>query len=337
MRYLASCDQTKLLGNIQATQLWCFGEKDALVNIASANAVQKLQPNATVVTVENSGHLPFLKRPDQIFSALLSLSINSVEQNKQKIALSFGRAAPTYDEAAKIQQWAAEYLLKQVEAYPAQAVVLDIGCGTGKHTAQLADTAPNVMGLDLAQGMVDYAQQQYPHVHFMAADAEYLPFEDNSVDAIFSSLAVQWSQQPMVLFGEWFRVLKPGGKIWLSTLADKSLIELRNSFAKADNEPHVNVFPSMEQWRHYIEHAGLTIHSAEKLKRTDYYQKLPDLLRSLKNIGAQTVLYRKNASGIGKKRWQLLQYAYEKHRTEQGLPLSYQLAFFYIEKPQMSL
>lgn len=332
--YLASCDQRGLLAKIQQTQLWCFGENDAVVSFSTARAVQKLAPKATLIPVKNSGHLPFLKRPDQVFSALLSLSINSVEENKQKIAMSFGRAAETYDEAAKIQAWAADHLLAKVESYTADSLVLDIGCGTGKNTAKLAEKASSVIGLDIAQGMIDYAKQQYPQLHFMTADGEDLPFDDGSAEAIYSNLATQWSQQALVLFDEWFRVLKPGGKVWLSTLADKSLIELRNSFAKADNEPHVNVFPNIEQWQHYIEHAGFTIDQQELIKRTDYYQKLPDLLRSLKNIGAQTVLFRKAAKPMSKKRWQLLQSMYERHRRDNGLPLSYQVIFFSLSKPK---
>lgn len=334
LSYLASCDQRALLAQLKSTQLWCFGEKDALVSFKTAKAVQKLAPNATIIPIRESAHLPFLKRPDQVFQALLSLSINSVAENKQKIAASFGAAAQSYDQAAFIQQWAAERLLNKVPLHSTTAKVLDIGCGTGKHSAALAEKAANMTGLDLADGMVRYAKEQYPHLRFITADAEHLPYEDNSVDGIFSNLTVQWSQQPIALFEEWFRVLKPGGKVWFSTLTDKSLIELRNSFAKADNEPHVNVFPQLEQWRHYVEHAGFMIDEQEQIKRIDYYDTLTALLRSLKNIGAQTVLYRKTAKPMNKKRWQLLQSTYERTRHPQGLPLSYQLAFFTLSKAE---
>lgn len=333
LKYLADCDQREIIAQLKPSQLWCFAENDALVNFKTAKAVQKLVPNATMISVQHSGHLPFLKRPDQIFSALLSLSINSIEENKQKIAASFGSAAATYDEAARIQQWAAEFLLNKIPQQTAEAKLLDIGCGTGKHSAQLAKKAVNMTGVDLADGMIAYAQEQYPHLHFITADAEHLPYADSSVDGIFSNLTVQWSQQPAVLFEEWFRVLKPGGKVWFSTLTDKSLIELRNSFAKADNEPHVNVFPQLEQWQHFVEQAGFIVNEQAHIKRTDYYDDLSSLLRSLKNIGAQTVLYRKTAKPMSKKHWQLLQSTYERVRHTQGLPLSYQLAFFTLSKP----
>lgn len=334
LRYLANCDQREKISQLEPAQLWVFAENDALVNFKSAKAVQKLVPTATIISIKHSGHLPFLKRPDQIFNALLNLSINSVEENKQKIAASFGAAAHTYDEAAHVQQWSADLLLNKVPLQAEDTFVLDIGCGTGKHSAQLAEKVGTMIGLDLAENMVRYAKECYPYLHFITTDAEFLPFSDNSVDGIFSNHTAQWSQQPMTLFEEWFRVLKPGGKVWFSTLTEKSLIELRNSFAKADNEPHVNIFPKLEQWQHFIEHAGFTIAQQEQIKRTDYYCDLPSLLRSLKNIGAQTVLYRKSAKLMGKKRWQLLKSTYERARCDQGLPLSYQLAFFILIKPE---
>jgi len=95
----------------------------------------------------------------------------------------------------------------------------------------------------------------------------------------------------------------------------------------------VNLFTSIDQWRHYAQLAGLQVVSAELIPRIDYYADLYRLLRSLKNIGAQTVLYRQTPKTMSKKRWQTLQQAYEHYRHPQGLPATYELLFLCLQKP----
>lgn len=331
LKLLAAFDQREWIADLPQRQLWCFGAEDQLVNVASAKAIKTQLPNANVQTFDAVAHTPFLTRSDQFFAALLDTFLHNSDEHKRKIAQSFSQAAAQYDDAARIQRWAAEHLLAQVPENKA-TLMLDAGCGTGRHTKQLAKKA-EVLGLDIAQGMLQHAQTQYPAIPWLAADAEHLPFANDSLDGIFSSLSVQWSQYPQVLLNEWQRVLKPGGKIWLATLGSQSLQELRMSFAAVDNEPHVNRFANLLQWQHFANLAGLSVISSDTVLKNDYYPDLASLLRSLKEIGAQTVLYRKSSGMMGKQRWQALQKAYEAFRDEQGLPASYQLIFLCLQKP----
>ncbi len=332
LQWLRDLDQRHLISQLRQRQLWCFGDNDRLVSATTANAVQVLKPQAAITLIEHSGHLPFLNKPDQIFTALLKTMLSDDASNKQKIANAFSKAAASYDNAASIQNWAAKHLLDKIDTVANTSLFADIGCGTGKNTLQLAQKTA-VIGIDLAHGMLTYAQQQYPQQQWLNADAEQLPLTDNSLDGIYSNLAAQWSQHPSTLLQEWYRCLKPGACIWLSTLGNKTLFELRNSFAKTDNEAHVNLFTSIDQWRHYAQLAGLQVVSAELIPRIDYYADLYRLLRSLKNIGAQTVLYRQTPKTMSKKRWQTLQQAYEHYRHPQGLPATYELLFLCLQKP----
>lgn len=330
LNWLAAVDQRECLAQLCQPQLWCFGSEDQLVPVTCSDAVKALVPDAVVQRMERVAHLPFLSRSDQFFTALLDALYHNPRDHKRKIANAFSQAAGAYDDAARIQRWAAEYLLQKVPIAPEQFFI-DAGCGTGRHTAQLA-AKTHVVGLDIAEGMLKHAKDKYTGLSWLAADAEHLPFETNSVDGIYSSLSVQWSQQPQALLTEWRRVLKPGGRIYLATLGNKTLQELRASFAAIDNEPHVNRFATAGQWQHCAELAGLQVEQAEVISRNDYYPDLSSLLRSLKDIGAQTVLYRKAGGMMGKKRWQALQAAYESFRDEHGLPASYQLIFLCLQK-----
>lgn len=331
LAWLAQFDQRDLPAQLTQPQLWCFGANDQLVHRSTADALAEQLSPGSIITLEECGHLPFLSKPDRFFSAVLDQLLGRSADGKRKMARSFSDAAADYDQAARIQQRAATWLLEKVPMQTPQALLLDAGCGTGRHTAQLAQKG-QVIGLDIAEGMLRFARQQYGGNTWLAADAEQLPLTDNSLDGIFSSLAVQWSQQPAALLAEWCRVLKPGGHIWLVTLGTQTLCELRGSFAEADNEPHVNRFASVAQWQQYAQRAGLQLTTSAVRNETDYYPDLASLLRSLKTIGAQTVLYRKTQGLMGKRRWQTVQSAYERFRDEHGLPATYQLIFLCLQK-----
>jgi len=99
--------------------------------------------------------------------------------------------------------------------------VLDIGCGEGKVTAELAERVPDgsALGIDNSATMIERAQkafapQNHPNLSFKLADARDLAFEQ-SFDVAFSNAALHWvrDHRPM-LKGLW-RSLKPAGRILL--------------------------------------------------------------------------------------------------------------------------
>src|SRR5215472_15701174 len=67
--------------------------------------------------------------------------------------------------------------------------VLDLGCGTGHLTAQIAAAGAEVVGLDLSPAMIDQARQAYPALRFVAGDARDFAF-DEPFDAVFSNAAL---------------------------------------------------------------------------------------------------------------------------------------------------
>lgn len=86
----------------------------------------------------------------------------------------------------------AEYgtdVVELLDARPGERV-LDIGCGTGHLTAEIADRGSDVVGIDAAEGMVAQAREQYPDLTFDVADAR--DYDPGAFDAVFSNAALHW-------------------------------------------------------------------------------------------------------------------------------------------------
>jgi SAM-dependent methyltransferase len=126
--------------------------------------------------------------------------------------LQFDRLAPRWDamrtEAAYLPYEAA---LERVEPPPKRA--LDLGTGTGGAAFALARRFPEteVVGADLAEGMIEQARSNRPEelrdrVRFELADASKLPYEDGSFDLVGLSNMIPF-------FDELARVLSTGGSL----------------------------------------------------------------------------------------------------------------------------
>lgn len=213
---------------------------------------------------------------------------------KATIARDFGSASRTYNPAARLQRYMGQVLLDQLKEklFQAQCMddlqVLDLGSGTGWFTGQLAAIpGSQVTGIDIAAGMLRYARSANPTcIRWIEADAEALPLPDNSMDVVFSNLMIQWCRDPASVLSECRRVLRPGGRLLVSTLLEGTLDELREAWSSADPEhQHVNRFQSEARFR---EQAFETLPAPQLAIETislDYPSPLA-LLSELKAIGA---------------------------------------------------
>ncbi|HEX5995148.1 MAG TPA: methyltransferase domain-containing protein [Jiangellales bacterium] len=100
-------------------------------------------------------------------------------------------------------------------ALPADSAVVDVGCGTGRVVAELAERGFHAIGVDISADMVEHARQRWPHADVRVGDAHQLPIPDASVagyraDKVFHELA-----DPDLALAEARRVLTPGGAIVL--------------------------------------------------------------------------------------------------------------------------
>ncbi len=115
------------------------------------------------------------------------------------------------------QQWAKE-LTAQLQL-SGRETVLDLGCGDGKVTAEIATIVDRgtVVGIDNSAAMIELAQgrypeQQHPNLSFRVMDAGSLSFTE-CFDVVFSNAVLHWVKHHQPVIGGLYRSLKSGGKI----------------------------------------------------------------------------------------------------------------------------
>jgi ubiquinone/menaquinone biosynthesis C-methylase UbiE len=96
---------------------------------------------------------------------------------------------------------------------------LEIGCGAGRLTRQLAKTFKQVYAVDVSEEMIGFARKAVgENVQFSVVDGLHLPYGDNSVDAVFSALVLQHLDDVEIgfsYFREFFRVLEIDGTMMI--------------------------------------------------------------------------------------------------------------------------
>ncbi|MBU0672954.1 MAG: methyltransferase domain-containing protein [Candidatus Margulisbacteria bacterium] len=201
--------------------------------------------------------------------------------DKERVKKSFSDSAKHYDRHADLQHEVMSKLFGRVSVQPKW--VLDVGSGTGTLVGLLAEKYPeaDVVGLDIAIGMLEVAlaKNYKNNVRFLQGDGEALPFDSGQFDLVVSSLALQW-MDPEKVFIEAARVLKPGGSFYFSTFGPKTLAELKQAGLS------VNDFPAENELKRVLSHqfAGVEL-KAELLTRN--YKDIFELFHYLKEIGAQ--------------------------------------------------
>lgn len=308
--------------------------------------------NKEGLTLEKTCHSLPLQQTEEvakkiaIFLNIKDSASNMSVRDKQQVARHFSRAAHSYDEAATMQHYSNDHLIsllsQQIE--PDKLThCLDLGCGTGTGFQSLAQlNFENISGLDLSETMIEVCEEKVSNspdltgkVDLHIADAEQQPFDDNTFDAVFSNLMIQWCEQPDKLWQELSRVLKSQGLIAFATLGPNTMHELKTAWSKVDPLVHVNKFTPLDELT-----SSLTPYfDIVAVEQTDYLQhftSLTQLLRNLKAIGATNVNSGRGNGLGGRQKIRQLNNAYPRAFTDNidQLPLTYDLIWIVAKNKQ---
>ncbi len=95
--------------------------------------------------------------------------------------------------------------------------ILDVGCGPGIVSMQLSDLGYEMTALDFSEKMLEKAEKNAADngldIEFVCGNAMELPFGDCSFDAVVSDYVLWTVPDPRKVMDEWYRVLRPGGRI----------------------------------------------------------------------------------------------------------------------------
>jgi ubiquinone/menaquinone biosynthesis C-methylase UbiE len=150
--------------------------------------------------------------------------------------------------------------------------VADIACGTGILADRIQrDLHPAaVYGVDMSEGMLRQAQSRSSEVDWRRGPAERLPFDDGTLDAVVTTSAFHFFDQPAALH-EFHRVLAPGGLVAVSTMsARQPLLPGSSKWTPAHN-------PTPAEMRKLFEGAGLTISEQHRVRRPLWTRPISDL------------------------------------------------------------
>lgn len=183
--------------------------------------------------------------------------------DKRRTATHFGGAAESYFES-EVHRLGEDR--KTLAAWCRDATrSLDVATGAGHTAGAIAEEGvPEVVAADAAPRMVATAVREYP-VAGVVADAERLPFTDESFDAVACRIAAHHFPDPEAFVRDVARVLEPGGVFAFEDNVapeDDELAAFLNGVERLRDPTHVELYP-VSQWRAWFEAAGLSVEAVE--------------------------------------------------------------------------
>lgn len=266
-------------------------------------------------------------------------------KSQNLVANRFDKAAKIYDQYAWLQQEIGQRLSEKLailKAPPRQ--ILDIGQGTGWLCRQLSHQDKiRLYGIDIAYAMCHFAKQQFkpsswlslkkkPLPQFIQANALQLPFLNEKFDLLISNCVFQWCDDLARVFRECHRVLTLQGSLFFSSFGPDSLQELKQCAQKISSTPHVHDFRDMHDIGDILLSTYFTDPIVDMEKITAFYPTLHSLLIDLKKIGATNQHPQRN-KGLTASNWfKKLEAEYEKFRTPEGLPVTWEVVYGHATK-----
>ncbi len=203
-----------------------------------------------------------------------------------KVLEAFSGAGESYNQHALVQNFAAHRLATKIltQEGPTLGTVLEIGCGTGMLSRHLVSQADHYVLTDFSFSLLQKAQEQVrgEHISPLVVDGEH-PCFSASFDLIVSNLALHWFQDPKGALTRLVGCLKPGGRLYITTLGNNTFHEWRTAHRLVEAPCGVLDFITFGQLKDWLPLSGFR-HVEEEWVRTTPAHAL-EFLQSLKAIG----------------------------------------------------
>jgi malonyl-CoA O-methyltransferase len=258
----------------------------------------------------------------------------SLRINSAHVSLQFARRSPL-DAGQFLYGEIAQRMLQRLSYIRINPVtVLDAGCGAGHALEPLRARYPEMdyKGLDSCAPLLDAARQRYlakpgfwqklrnkptPPAEFLNADMAKSGLPPESLDLVWSNMALHWHPEPHEVLSEWRRVLKPGALVMFSCLGPGSLAELRRAITEANLQTTTPAYVDMHDFGDLLIERGFSDPVMDQEILTLTYRTPEKLLEDMRALGGNASLDRK--PGLSGKRWrQRLLDALENQRQLDG-------------------
>jgi malonyl-CoA O-methyltransferase len=230
--------------------------------------------------------------------------------------------------------------------------VLDAGCGPGADLGLLHKDFPaaQIVGLDAAPAMIAAARAPASKlaglnqflsrlmpaksgVDLVCGDFATLPMGPNSIDLVWSNLALHWHPQPDRVFAEWRRVLRQDGLLMFSCFGPDTFKEVRDAFGEADLAPHALPFVDMHDFGDMLVESGFSTPVLDMEIITVTYASAAKLLADVRAWGGNPLVTRRRGL-MGKEAWGRMLAALERWRRPDGkLGLTFEIVYGHAFRP----
>jgi trans-aconitate methyltransferase len=165
-------------------------------------------------------------------------------------------------------------------------IILDLGCGTGDLTHEIAMSGASVMGIDQSDNMIQRARKKYPGITFTVGNAEELDM-NQQFDAVFSNAALHWMTNPSKVIEHVRDILLPGGRFVAEFGGKGNVQTVIDALEATLNDLGINIqnknpwyFPGIGEYASLLEKHGFIVTYALRFSRPTL---MPDGDKGLKH------------------------------------------------------
>lgn len=213
--------------------------------------------------MENTHHLPN------------ATGIPDAQLSPKKITEIYNRLAFAYDIWGRLTEEKARHRAIELAQVKEGEVILEVAAGTGLVLIELArqNTTGSITGIDISQGMLKKAGNRikgFGNVELKLASAVELPFPDGHFDLLINGYMfdlMPYDQMSQIM-GEFWRVLKPGGRLVLTNMT------VGESIGSQLYQQIYNLVPSLLGGCRGVRMSKMVVETGFELKSREYYQQL---------------------------------------------------------------